>query len=241
MKKLGLKLAAAALLGFGLSGCGGGDSGENGTAVGVNANGLWSGTQTINGVDYDISAIVYNQKIYGYSLQGFTMFSGAYTISSDNKLVSTYKNYDGYGSYSSDGSLTGTVVEKQTLTGLFSNTLNQTGTISASYNLVFEKPASLDYISGTITNTTQNFSISSSGAVSGTSNGCDILGQVTVPDTKVNIYNVNYTLSNCSYSGNYSGFGTIIESNGIYQFQSGMSNNTRMDLFVVNIDKPANW
>lgn len=239
MKKIVLSVSSLVLAVL-FSACGGGGSSDS-TTVTTSLNGIWVGTQTIDNVSYDLSAIAYDGNVVGYSVDAFSMFAGTYTASGTSFNISD-KLFDGYGSLVGTGSVTGTFTERVALNGNFTNSLNQTGTMSASYSSMYEKPSSLSYIATTITGTNTNYTVSSQGNITGVSNGCDITGTVSVPNSNVNVYKINYTLSNCSYSGTYNGLGTIlVDVNDNAYFMAGTSNSSRMDFVQQGISKPSSF
>jgi hypothetical protein len=219
-----------------LTACGGGGGGGNTTpppVENVNANGLWEGTQSVNGTTFDAQYIVYNNRVYGYTYSGQALFSGTGTVSGTS-LSSNYNIYDyDSGVKMGTGTFSGTVSPQSNITGTFENSLGQSGTVNLSFNNQYNTPSSISKVAynyGT-------FAIDTSGNISGTYNGCDISGHVTTPDTSVNIYDIEYTLGNCgAYSGHYEGLGTItyintptVQGNVL---QAGMSNDDAMTLFI---------
>ncbi len=237
MKKLTTSLlTGSALLLFTACGGGGGSSGGS-TPTTVNPNGLWVGTQVVNGVSSDAQYIIYNNEIYGYSIGSYAMFSG-YGSVNDNSLSANYNIYDVDTGYAiGSGSTTGTVVEQSSISGSFSNSLGQNGTLNLAFNYEYNNPSSLTYITGNV----GGISISPSGAISGYDGSCSVNGRVTTPDTSINIYAIEYTLGNCPVSGYYSGLGTIVNQNGSYIFQSGMTSNNSMHLFAAYVPKPSTF
>ena len=220
-------LTGSALLLFTACGGGGGGSSGGGTPTTVNPNGLWSGTQVVNGTTYDANYIIYNNEIYGYSIDGYSMFAGSGTINGD-QLSANYNIYDVDTGYAiASGSTSGTVVGQSSISGSFSNTLGQNGTVNLGFNSAYNNPSSLSYITGSV----GGLSISSSGVISGYDGSCSVNGSVTIPNPSVNIYDIRYTLGGCSVAGNYSGLGTIVNNT----FQAGMTSANRMHMFAAYI------
>jgi hypothetical protein len=213
-----------------LVGCGGGGSGDS-PATSSAANGLWSGTQSVNGYVYDINAIVYQGEIIGISYDAYSNFIGSYSMSSD-QMEGSYKLYYGDGTFLANGSLSATVVESLTLNGSFSNSLGENGTISASFDPQYNNPSSLDYIAGSFSGIT----ISTSGAISGYAEGCTVSGNIHVPDPSVNIYDVSYQLSDCDGAGTYNGLGTIVLDSGHHLFIAGAGNSNYMVVTELYLD-----
>ena len=111
-------------------GCGGGSGSSTPTTV--NPNGLWEGTMTIDGISADAQYIVYNNQIQGYTVGGNAGFSGSVSSSAD-QLTANYNIYDADTGFAiGSGSATGTVVERTSITGIFSNSIGQSGNINLS-------------------------------------------------------------------------------------------------------------
>lgn len=224
--------------------CGGGSSGST-TPTTVNPNGLWAGTQVVNGVSADVQYIVYNNEIQGYSVGANAGFAGVSSVSGD-QISANYNIYDGDTSLAiGSGSASGTVVEQSSITGTFSNSLGQTGTLNLVFGNEYNNPSSLSYVAYDYTTTGGSFTISSSGVLTGNVDGCTINGNVSVPDSSVNIYDISYTLSgaSCLGIGNYSGLGTITYSTdyAAYVLQAGMSNDNVMTLIIAKVPKPSTF
>ncbi len=201
----------------------------------ISANGLWFGVQIVSGVSYDFQAIVYNNRIAGYSVSGNSMIAGTYTMS-DNIMNSDYRAYNSTGYYAAMGVLQGIVSEGKTLSGDFSNDINQNGFINMTFDSQYYNSSSLSKVEGHYFSPTQDFTISSSGNIRGITNGCNIIGNVIVLDPSVNIYDITYILSNCAYPGTYNGLATITTNENGTFIQAGMNNAERMDLFIAQIN-----
>jgi len=224
-----------------MSACGGSGESEGAKEVplSVSANGLWSGTQVIDGLSYDVQFITYDNKFYGYSQQAYSMFSGTSSLEGNTLTSNPYYTYNGDGSYLTKGNLTANVVEDSSINASFTNGLNQSGSFNVAFDPSYYKPSSLTYIQDHYTSPSSDFTISAQGIIAGISNGCDIKGQVSIPNPFVNIYSINYTLDNCLAKGTYTGLGTItLDINNNAYFQAGMSNEENMDLLIVEINEP---
>ena len=224
--------------------CGGGSS-DSTTPTTVNPNGLWAGTQVINGINSDVQYIVYNNEIQGYSVGANAGFAGVSSISGD-QISANYNLYDGDTGYAiGTGTASGTVVEQSSITGSFTNSFGQTGTLSLVFGNEYNNPSSLSYVAYDYTVTGGSFTISSTGALTGNVDGCTVNGNVSIPDSSVNIYDISYTLSgaSCLVPGDYSGLGTITYSAdyAAYVLQAGMSNDDYMTLLLAQVPKPSTF
>ena len=87
---------------------------------------------------------------------------------------------------------------------------------SGLFNLDFaaaaKKPASLAKVKGQWSATNVSLNVDNDGAYTGsTTAGCLLSGQITPASSKVNVYDINTTVTNCtSTNGSYSGVATIL-------------------------------
>ena len=235
-----LALGATVLL---FTACGGSGGGGTQSSTTANSNGLWVGTQTVDGTTFDTQYLIYNKEIVGYSIQGGVLFSGIGSTNGDN-FTASYNLFDAdTGNSVGSGDASGKIIEQSSISGTFTNSSGQSGTLNLSYENQYNNPSSIDYIANTYNLSTGTFTISSTGQISGKVNGCDVSGNISTPDSNLNVYNIDYTLSSCSYAGNYSGLGTIVyyPDSATYIFQAGMSNGSQMTLFVVPVPKPSTF
>ncbi|MGE4318616.1 MAG: pentapeptide repeat-containing protein [Deferribacterales bacterium] len=206
----------------------------------VDPEGFWLGYQTIIGVGaYDMRIVIYDGKILGVSEDAGVLFSGTYDMQGSKVLVSDgqvgsdteYMLYDIYneGLAFARGIVSTVVDEKDHLSGVFSNENNQEGEIYASYSYLFERGASLSYLTGTYSDGGLNLTVDAAGGMTGTWRGCSMTGTITAPETEKNIYTISYNLSGCAYSGDYTGLGfvSIIGSDAYMSIFA--DNGSRMD------------
>jgi len=81
---------------------------------------------------------------------------------------------------------------------------------------ITNKVASLDQIKGKYTTKNQSIDldISALGIIKGRDqNGCDYTGDVDIPDPKINIYKVYFTMKNCTAAGEYTALASFLEDN----------------------------
>jgi hypothetical protein len=76
--------------------------------------------------------------------------------------------------------------------------------------------ASIDKLIGDYTQSNFfNISVSDKGVITGSDKRdpkCDYEGKIEIPDSLLNIYKVNYEVTNCEYAGSYNGLGTLRRS-----------------------------
>lgn len=165
------------------------------------------------------------------------MSEGKYLISNGHEdSETTYKLYDMYnnGNAFTRGVVAVDVTEKTSFTGSFSNENQQEGEVFSYYSSLYDKSSSIGYIDGSWSNNVLNLTIGMDGVVNGVLNSCDITGTVAIPDADKNLYNFDYTLSNCANSGEYEGFGMISLLDGDPYFTVISGNDNRMEFFLVS-------
>lgn len=81
---------------------------------------------------------------------------------------------------------------------------------------ITNKGASLEQIKGKYTTVNQNIDleISALGTIKGHSqDGCDYTGDVEIPDPKINIYKIYFTMKNCTSAGEYTALASFLNEN----------------------------
>ncbi len=191
------------------TGCGGGGSGAANPPPLPNASpgGIWEGTSS-NGTTL-LGLVTGTGEFHFIQSDGVQVFG--YADSTGNELSVRFSAVTEFGttfpdgSTSAEGTLTGTVEERSTITGdaHLSTELgtNTDSTITLTYNDLYDHNSSLTKIAGNyrdpdtnaIINVNSNGVVFSQDAVT----GCVINGQVDVIDTKFNAYDVRYQFSSC--------------------------------------------
>jgi hypothetical protein len=184
----------------------------------VNPEGLWLGYQEVNDQAgsnvFDMKTIIYDGRFVGISEDANIMFAGSYLMTADKYLIAngsegsetSYKMYriDDNGQPFARGVTSMIISEQDSLQGVFDNEALQEGTITAYFSPLYSKGASLSYL-------TLTGSVDATGTLSGSKDSCTLAGAITVPQSSVNIYDVNYSLSGleCTKSGTYQGLGIV--------------------------------
>ncbi|WP_139167522.1 hypothetical protein [Desulfuromusa kysingii] len=225
MKMIVMGLSSILVFGC-LSGCGSDNHGEEDAAV--DPSGIWIGYQTSIEKDidgntvsnaFDMRTIIYDGAFYGISEDANIIYSGTYEMGSNGRMVSdgseggshSYKMYtiSDDGAHWTDGVAIIDFAEAESFVGIYQNSAYQEGELVSDYSSLYNKGASLDYVDGDHTESNVNIIIDSIGTISGTKNGCQISGVISVPNEEVNVYSLNYTLSNCTEEGSYTGLGIV--------------------------------
>jgi len=201
--------------------------------------GSWSGIKDNEG---DLFAVILNDEAYlagDLSVNGeVTMDSLPMKIMfsvSDDTVTGQGRFY--HGSESGSASLTGTVVadtlsieiaetdivfdnqpDYHSQPATFDVELQEQTDNFISANLSRQNEsydsASIDKLIGDFTQSNFfNISVNDKGNITGSDgNECDYAGRVEIPDPLLNIYKVNYEVTNCEYAGSYNGLGTLRHS-----------------------------
>jgi hypothetical protein len=210
-----LKLVIGAALTATLVACGGGgDSGTQTTAAAIKADGLWSGL-TSTGLVINTLILDNNEfwALFGTSQSGFFYVQG---FDQGNGTLNG-SSFSGAGReyYPNRSSLTGTfsvtVNPGVSLNGTATSTLGTNSFTMSPINssfYVYDKPAALADVVGSwsgnfLDGTTGALTISSTGAVSGTNNGCSYTGTATPRASGKNVFDVSITFGagNCVLPG----------------------------------------
>lgn len=213
----GLIGLAAALLAAGLAGCNSSTTGS-GITTDQSATGVWSGTDSVTGDQ--IVGIVNSAGQATFVRSDGVQFAGTVDVSGST-LAATVTGYTNFNQAFSDGStygigtLNGTVSSGSSLTATLTFTTNGntslTGTWSLSFEALSDTASSTGALQGNYTDvaTGATLSIASNGVLSeqNTANGCVLNGSISTTDSSVNVYQVSYTLEDCT--------GTYAPLNGV--------------------------
>jgi len=191
-----------------LTACGGG--GGSSSERDANLDGVWVGSFYEEGVAYDLHALIYENKVYAYSERGDTFYEGR-LFSKGSKVSGTIDIYQLGGGFFDETSISGIIVEQDRITAK----VDSGATLDLIYDDIFERPSSLNMVSGiwtmTVGSDTTTIVVGSDGVVDGSdSDGCIYSGSIKTPDINRNIYKLNLIVSNCgSFSGPATGYATL--------------------------------
>jgi hypothetical protein len=250
---MNIKYAAIfAALGICISACGGGGSGDSGAAAAppapappppppTNAGGVWEGStfNNDNGQTFQTVGVItenngearffndQGQQIVLSSISGsggdisatLTGYAAPGTTFLDGKIVTT-------------GTFTGTVVERTSISGTWSVGTGETGTMTMSYDDIYERGADFARTIGTwIDSFGVVYSVDAAGEIfAQDATGCVYNGTVGVIDSSYNAYRVTMTVSDCpGLNGDYVGLGVLTDEVGLN------------DAFVVQLDNGSQF
>ena len=204
-----MRILLGALLLIGLAGCGGGGGGGQTVAppvVNQSVGGIWQGKDSDGD---DIVALVTEDGRFHFIDplgQGF----GSMSVSAGNQVSASFTDVADFGTTFSDGStsaictLSGTVVERQSLavSSQCTSTLGNTHQVSATltFNVLYNRDASLATIAGLYDDQGDVLNINSAGVLfeQDATDGCVLNGQVSVVNPAYDSYQVQFTVSNCN-------------------------------------------
>lgn len=171
---------------------------------GPSAVGLWKGTTSTNrtvtgfilpsGTYYVFYSKIATPSVIGGVTQGTGSTLGP-SFSSSNAM-----DFNGEGLGVTAGTMSASIVTKQSLNGSISYASGQSITFTSAYSFQFESTPTLAAIAGNYVGQTvlatgpqsTTIRVSSIGAISSSSNGCSMTGSV-VPRSDANAYNVTLT------------------------------------------------
>ena len=202
-----------------IQGCssGGGDSTPATTLPVTNsdATGVWEGTFTENGVGtFGLIGIVEGNNMRFISTDAGAIYVGTISVSGTN-FTATTTSYAIGGTVFATADMSGTVSTKSTLSGTFTSSTGATGSFSLAYDPVTDKGSSLAVTDGNWTvGSSTVISIDSTGLLTGTdTTGCVYLGNVSIIDPAVNIYDLSVGVSSCGvFDGTYAGYIVITDN-----------------------------
>jgi hypothetical protein len=212
---------------------GGGGDGDGGSGPPPNASvgGIWVGTVTVAGQgSFELIGLVAEDGRGHFIQEDGVQYWGT-VVSSGNSITANITGATEWGdefldgSTSGTGTISGSISERRSIsaTSTFTTTAGTrtTGTISLTYDPLYDRDSSLATVAGNYTNAFEPgadaINVSGSGVLFGQipAWGCVVNGQVDTIDTRYNAYDIEFTYSNCwgPYAvlngSTFSGIGTL--------------------------------
>jgi hypothetical protein len=192
--------------------CGGGGGGSASSptptqVVNASPGGIWEGIDS-DGVD--VIALVTETGRFHFINELFDSGSGILSVSNGNEVSGNFQLVTELGSVFSDGTtlanctLSGTVVERQTINGTINCTTTagrqSQSTITLNYNPLYERDSSLSVIAGNYDDSGLVINIDANGVIfeQVPVSGCVNNGQVSILNPAFNAYDVQFGFSNCT-------------------------------------------
>lgn len=207
---------------LGLSACGGGGGGGDPTTpTPTNAGGVWEGTtfNTNFGLTFATIGIVtenngearfINEQGQQFVLSAMSGTNGNFnaTVTAIAAPGTTFLN----GSTTATGTLTGTVVERSSISGNWSLDTGESGTLTLGYDNVYERTSNLNKTAGSWSDSFGTvFTVDGSGNLFAQDQfGCVYNGNIAIINPTYNAYRVSMTIANCfEMDGSYGGLGVL--------------------------------
>lgn len=208
-----------------LTACGGGGGGGGSDATDNNVvvpppvqapvmpAGVWTGTVTADGVIYEAAGIIAPDGEARFITDGGEQTGLSLTLDGGS-FSATGESYTYDGIYLGAGTASGSFTET-TIAGTTESNGEVQSTFAFIQSDVTADGASLDAIKGNYSdlNQTASVAIDTDGVITGSDvDGCIYEGQVTIPNTDINVYELSLTISTCGeYDGDYSGLATYAQ------------------------------
>jgi hypothetical protein len=211
------------------AGCGGGggDSDSGGgsgvsnppTPVPTNPGGIWYGTSSGGGTTIAIEGIITEELEGRFIDENGTQYVITTVTGDDGNISINFNAYAqfGYvfldGSTSGTGSITGTVNERSSFSGNFSFSTGESGSVSFSYDSLYDRDSSLAKLEGQWQEDYGVMNVDPDGSFFEQDQfGCIYEGQASIINSSYNAYGLSMTVSNCgSSNGNYTGLGVLAD------------------------------
>lgn len=234
--KINAHLFSTLLVASLLSSCGGGDGGNsNGAIVGnqsdltpppspnENSNGIWLGT--LSDSDGDVAETIgfFNDGEYVIVADDFNEFyKGTYSVY-QNEISAPFRGYSTFpGPIRGIGAFSGVLSSQGTMLAT-AETATGTGSLSLDYSSeVYEDPISYADLQGLWSGVSVFFLMDHSmdasgfftGEVTDVPDGCIATGNMEIPNPTKNIIKANISITgvNCSFTGDFSGLGSFVNS-----------------------------
>lgn len=205
--------------------CGGGGGGTTAPPppVPTNAGGIWDGTSTAGGQTIALTGVVTENGDGRFFDDNGTQYIVSSMSGNDGSITMNVTAVAQFGFMFEDGStvttgtLRGTIVERMSFNGDWSLTTGESGTLSMTYDPLYERGSSLTKLEGM-------WDESGLGTVVFDPDGsffeedifaCVFNGQTSIIDPDYNVYEMNLTISLCGpeVDGQYSGLGVLTDFN----------------------------
>jgi hypothetical protein len=214
-----------------LFGCGGGGEGGGVTSPPIDtqppaatqAGGIWEGTATTDGVTLTFAGVVTEDGQARFVDENGTQYIVSNASGNDGSLTLNFTAVAQFGftfldgSTVTTGSLTGTVVERSSIEGTYSVATGESGTVSMSYDSVYDRDSSFDKLTGMWNEDFGIVTYDPDGSFfEQDSFGCVFDGEASIIDPQYNAYGLSMNVSLCGdFDGEYSGLGLLSDLNAM--------------------------
>ena len=231
-----IKLLTSWIFVIGLTACGGGGGGDVATPppapVATKPGGIWQGTSNTSGLILEFAGVITENGQGRFVDENGTQYILNNVSGNEGNVSLSFTAYAQFGfvfldgSTVTTGSMTGTVVERTSFTGNYSVATGEAGTISLTYNSLYDRDSSLSKMVG-------QWDDSGYGTLTVDSDGtffeqdifgCVYDGQVSIINADYNVYGLTMTVSLCGvgFDGDYTGLGSLddnVATDDVFIFQ----------------------
>jgi hypothetical protein len=208
-----------------LVGCGGG-GGDGGATTpppppeSTNAAGIWEGTATSSGVTVNFAGVVTEDGQARFVDENSTQYIVSDISGTDGDITLDFTAVAQFGftfldgSTVTTGSLTGTIVEGTSFEGEYSVATGESGTVSMTYNAIYERDSSFEKLAGMWDEEFGVLTFDADGSFfEQDSFGCVFDGQAEIIDAQYNAYALSMTVSLCGedFDGEYAGLAILVD------------------------------
>ncbi len=231
------KLNVAWVLILLLTACGGGGSGTTSAPpapVSTNVGGIWEGTSNTSGLILDFVGVFTEDGEGRFFDENGTQYIVSNVSGNDGSVTMNFTAVAQFGFVFLDGStvtngtVSGTIVERSSFNGNYSVATGESGTISLAYDPIYDRDSSLAKLEGMWDE--NGFGIATFNPDGSFFEqdmfGCVYDGQASIIDPAYNVYALTMTISLCGAGadGVYSGLGSLTDFN------------TTDDLFILQMN-----
>jgi hypothetical protein len=185
----------------------------------TNAGGIWEGTATTSGATLEFGGVIseegegrfFDDDGTQYIVSNLSGNDGSITLEFTAVAQSGFTFLDG--STVTTGNLSGTVVERTSFSGDYTMATGEAGTLSLTYNEIYERDSSHDKLTGMWEGGFGVATFDPDGSFFEQDEfGCVLDGQASIIDPQYNAYELSMTVSNCGPSdGQYAGLGMLLD------------------------------
>jgi hypothetical protein len=204
--------------------CGGGGGGTTAPpAVPTNAGGIWDGTSTAGGQTIALTGVVTENGEGRFFDDNGTQYIVSSMSGNDGSITMNVMAVAQFGFVFEDGStvttgtLSGTIVERASFNGDWSLATGESGTLSMTYDPLYERDSSLSKLEGMWGENSFGITIFDPDGSFFEEDifGCVFNGQTSIIDPDYNVYEMNMTISLCGpeFDGQYSGLAVLTDFN----------------------------
>lgn len=215
-----------------MTACGGGGGGGTPAPAAVpvpipvpvptNAAGIWEGTSNTSGTILSFAGVVAENGLSRFIDDNETQYIVSNISGNDGNITLTFTAIAQFGfrfldgSTVTTGSLTGSVIERSSITGDYSIATGESGSISLTYNSDYERESSIDKLVGSWDeNSFGILTVDPDGSFfEQDSFGCVFAGQISIIDSRYSVYSLSMNISLCGagWDGDYTGLGTLTDN-----------------------------